>query len=142
MSLINISRLLLRCSDASFCPPSQNGWAVFVPHPYECNKYFACQPGFGAIGPMLCPGNLQFDPELNICNYNWAVGCVNTPYPTQPTTTTTPATTTPVTTTTPATTMESNRGPTDLGPKRETITFGTKEKAWQGKFLMGLLTSS
>ena len=68
-------------------PPSEDGLAVFVAHPYECNKYFVCQAGFpGPIGPLSCPGDLQFDPTLNICNFAWAVHCVNTPYPTQPTT--------------------------------------------------------
>ena len=88
-------------------PPTEDGLVVFVSHPYECNKYFVCQPGFGAIGPMSCPGDLQFDSNLNICNFDWTVGCVNTPYPTQSTTMTTPVTTTtpatgPVTTTVPS----------------------------------------
>ena len=62
------------------CPPSQDGFVVFVPHPYECTKYFMCQGSTGIS--MDCPGDLQFDPDLNVCNYEWAVGCVNKPYPT------------------------------------------------------------
>ena len=66
-------------------PPSEDGLAIFVPHPYECNKYFVCQQGSDAIA-MSCPGNLQFDSTLNVCNFATEVGCVNTPYPTEPTT--------------------------------------------------------
>ena len=74
------------------CDPSEDGLVVFVPHPYECHKFFMCQ---GSVGiAMDCPGNLQFDPSLNVCNFEWAVHCVNTPYPTTSTTTMEPETTT------------------------------------------------
>ena len=66
------------------CNPSEDGYVVFVPHPYECNKYFMCQGTMGYV--MSCPGDLQFDADLNVCNYEWAVNCVNTPYPTTSTT--------------------------------------------------------
>lgn len=66
------------------CKPSEDGLVVFVPHPYECNKYFMCQ-GLTGIA-MQCPGNLQFDTSLNVCNYANVVGCINTPYPTTSTT--------------------------------------------------------
>lgn len=62
------------------CKPSEDGFVVFVPHPYECSKFFMCQ-GFEGIA-MSCPDGLQFDTTLNVCNYPDAVGCVNTPYPT------------------------------------------------------------
>merc|ERR1712061_322008 len=62
------------------CPPSENGLAVFVPHPYECQMYFMCQFEVGIL--MECPGNLQFDTILNICNYPENVACENsTPQP-------------------------------------------------------------
>ena len=68
------------------CPPSEDGLAVFVPHPYDCQKYFLCQFSTGIL--MSCPGNLQFDPILHVCNYPEVVGCENsTPKP-PPTTTT------------------------------------------------------
>ena len=66
------------------CSPSEDGFVVFVPHPYKCNKYFMCQ-GMTGIS-MQCPGDLQFDSDLNVCNYADTVGCVNTPYPTTSTT--------------------------------------------------------
>ena len=74
-------------------PPSEEGLVVFLPHPNECSKYFVCQEGSDAIA-MTCPGKLQFDVNLNICNFAFEVGCVNTPYPTEPTTTMEPDTTT------------------------------------------------
>ena len=49
-------------------PPSEDGLVVFLPHPYECNKYFVCQEGANAIA-MSCPGDLQFDTTWNVCNY-------------------------------------------------------------------------
>ena len=66
------------------CSPSEDGLVVFVPHPYECSKFFMCQ-GMNGIS-MTCPAGLQFDSNLNVCNYAYIVGCVNTPYPTTSTT--------------------------------------------------------
>merc|ERR1712223_1091264 len=43
-----------------------------------------CQ-GMNGIS-MTCPAGLQFDSNLNVCNYAYIVGCVNTPYPTTSTT--------------------------------------------------------
>ena len=79
------------------CHASEDGDVIFVPHPYECNKYFMCQGTTGIA--MQCPGNLQFDANLNVCNYAWVVGCVNTPYPTTSTTEMVTSTTEKVTTT-------------------------------------------
>ena len=68
------------------CKPSEDGKPVFIPHPFECAKYFECQFQGGAIS-MSCPDGLVFDPDLEICNWPWLVDCTNTPYPTLPTTT-------------------------------------------------------
>ena len=64
------------------CQQNQDdGTVIFVPHPYNCSKYFMCF--FDQGMEMSCPGNLQFDPNLNVCNYPENVGCVNsTPQPT------------------------------------------------------------
>ena len=96
------------------CQPSDiNGQVYFVAHPYECSKFFMCQ---GYVGiPMHCPGELQFDADLKVCNYESVVHCENTPRPTPSTsttttekeTTTTEATTTEVETTTTTTVVES-----------------------------------
>ena len=74
------------------CKPSEDGFAVFVPHPYECSKFFLCQGTTGIA--MDCPAGLQFDSSLNVCNYPGIVGCVNTPYPTTSTESTTMISTT------------------------------------------------
>ena len=43
------------------CKPSEDGLPVFIPHPYECNKYFECQD-YIAIA-MTCPDGLVFHPD-------------------------------------------------------------------------------
>jgi hypothetical protein len=87
------------------CPPSGDGLAVFVPHPFDCSKYFMCH-GLNGIA-MTCNDNLQFDPELNVCNYESEVHCVNTPCPTRPTRPTDPTHPTQPTRPTDPTTTES-----------------------------------
>ena len=105
------------------CTIAGNGSAIFVPHPYECEKYFECQDQGGAI-PMTCPDGLVFDPDLQICNWPWLVDCENTPYPTKPTTTMVPETSTPTkepttqppTTLPPTTIPQTTMPPTTLPP--------------------------
>jgi len=55
------------------CPESEDGYAVFVPHPTDCHLYYECV----ALTPVLmsCPGDLYFDPALNICNWPDQVNC-------------------------------------------------------------------
>merc|ERR1711971_982426 len=62
------------------CPESEDGYAVFAPHPYDCSLYFECV----GITPILmsCPGDLEFDIQLNVCNWPELANC-------QPITTTT-----------------------------------------------------
>ena len=75
------------------CQPSDvNGQVYFVPHPYNCQKFFMCQGYIGIL--MTCPANLQFDPTLHVCNYQSVVHCENTPRPTPSTTSLAPSTTT------------------------------------------------
>merc|ERR1711971_1318237 len=73
------------------CPESEDGYAVFAPHPYDCSLYFECV----GITPVLmsCPGDLEFDIQLNVCNWPELANC-------QPITTTTTTTTTSTTRTT------------------------------------------
>merc|ERR1712156_147134 len=110
------------------CKPSEDGLAVFVPHPYECNKYFECDGNLGIA--MTCPEGLVFDPELEICNWPWSVDCVNTPYPTLPTTTMVPETTTsdePETTTEMPETTTSPQPETTTSDEPETTTSAQPE---------------
>jgi len=70
----------------------------FVPHPNDCNKYYMCNFHHAAL--FTCPANLQFNPDLDVCDYPDVVGCINTPYPTEATTTMGPETSTLMTSTT------------------------------------------
>ena len=49
------------------CTESTDGFPVFIPHPSECNLYYMC----AGLTPVLmsCPGELFFDPSLNVCNW-------------------------------------------------------------------------
>ena len=77
------------------CHESQDGYAVFVPHPYDCSLYYECVDLTPVL--MACPAGLYFDSRIDICNWPEYVDC---PEPTT-TTTTTESITSPVTKTTP-----------------------------------------
>merc|ERR1719158_1271134 len=55
------------------CPESTDGFSVFIPHPFDCSKYYHCK---GDV-PILqeCPANLHFDTSINVCNYPEVAGC-------------------------------------------------------------------
>merc|ERR1711915_833814 len=75
------------------CHESQDGYAVYVPHPTQCNLYYQCV----GLTPILlhCPGELFFDPILNVCNWPDQVDCESqTEAPLQETTTNEEATST------------------------------------------------
>ena len=78
------------------CHDSEDGYAVFVPHPYDCSLYYECVN----LTPVLmsCPAGLYFDSRIDICNWPEYVDC---PEPTTTTTTTESITNSPVTKTTP-----------------------------------------
>merc|ERR1712121_594158 len=57
------------------CPPSEDGLPVFIPHPTNCGLYYECQGDWPIL--LSCPGDLYFDPVLNVCNYQWAVDCTS-----------------------------------------------------------------
>merc|ERR1711902_117737 len=78
------------------CPESEDGYAVFAPHPYDCNLYYECV----GITPVLmsCPGDLEFDNQLNVCNWPEIANC----HPKTTTTTTEVAVKTTTTSTTKA----------------------------------------
>ena len=67
---------------SSLCQESEDGNAYFLEDPEDCSKYYMCQPTLDPVEPwiainMTCPGNLQFDTNLNVCNYAQVVGCVD-----------------------------------------------------------------
>ena len=55
------------------CTESTDGFAVYVPHPYDCSLFFECV----GLKPVLfsCPDGLYFDPTLNVCNWPSMVDC-------------------------------------------------------------------
>ena len=55
------------------CYESQDGYAVFVPHPYDCSLYFECRGRTPVL--MSCPAGLYFDSRLDICNWPEYVKC-------------------------------------------------------------------
>jgi len=78
------------------CPESEDGQAVYLPHPTDCRKFYGCQNHIPKL--MECPPSLYFDPTINVCNYPELVDCKQPTSTTKksPTSTTTalPATTT------------------------------------------------
>merc|ERR1711993_28002 len=90
------------------CHESEDGYAVFVPHPYDCSLYYECVD----LTPVLmsCPAGLYFDSRINVCNWPEYVDCEESTTSTTTSTTTASSTTTETstnsTTTTSPTTTE------------------------------------
>ena len=89
-----LALILLKAATSTATPTPQyypenpcqlNEELYFVPHPNECNKYYMCHFHHAAL--FTCPAYLQFNPDLNVCDYPNVVDCTNTPYPTEATTT-------------------------------------------------------
>merc|ERR1712020_476707 len=55
------------------CHESEDGYAVFVPHPYDCSLYYECVD----LTPVLmsCPAGLYFDSRIDVCNWPENVDC-------------------------------------------------------------------
>merc|ERR1719510_1564070 len=73
------------------CHESEDGYAVFVPHPYDCSLYYECVD----LTPVLmsCPAGLYFDSRINTCNWPENVDCDEDEDTTTTSTTTTTTTT-------------------------------------------------
>ena len=52
---------------------SQDGFAVFVPHPIDCGLYYQCGECDCAL--MSCPEQLYFDSTMDVCNWPENVNC-------------------------------------------------------------------
>merc|ERR1711988_1231117 len=95
------------------CHESQDGYAVFVPHPYDCSLYYECV----GLTPVLmsCPSGLFFDSRIDTCNWPEYVDCevatTTTTTITTPSTTTSTSTTASNTTTTPSPTTSTATTP-------------------------------
>lgn len=65
--------------DDVVCPPSTDGYAVFLPYPYDCNLYYECDGPNAYL--MSCPSHLHFDASLNVCNWPSQAQCTPKPRP-------------------------------------------------------------
>merc|ERR1712038_761606 len=99
------------------CPPSNDGYPTFVPHPYDCSLYYQCHGEWPIL--MECPGDLYWDPDLNVCNWPDQVDCKpktpivpTTAVPTTAAPTTAAPTTEPATTAVPTTVVPTTAAPT------------------------------
>merc|ERR1712110_235008 len=97
------------------CHESEDGYAVFVPHPYDCSLYYECRGRTPVL--MSCPAGLYFDSRINVCNWPEYVDCDESTTSTTTTTTTSPTTTetstnSTTTTTSPTTTETSTNSTT------------------------------
>merc|ERR1712241_940384 len=99
------------------CHESEDGYAVFVPHPYDCSLYYECVD----LTPVLmsCPAGLYFDSRINVCNWPEYADC-------HVKTTTTTTTASPTTT---ETTTNSTTTATDSPTTTETSTTSTTATA-------------
>lgn len=65
------------------CPPSTDGYPVFLPHPTDCGLYYECEGETPVL--MACPEPLHFDTRLNVCNWpEFALCGVTTTTTTEP----------------------------------------------------------
>ena len=55
------------------CTESEDGLAVFVPHPRDCGLYYECDGTTPVL--MECPPGLYWDERENVCNWPEASGC-------------------------------------------------------------------
>ena len=87
--ILAVTCLLLAPLNALGTNPCENcnTGLCFEPHPFECNKYYMCDYQHAVV--MTCPGNLVFNPLINVCDYPEEVDCGNYPKPTETTTKTT-----------------------------------------------------
>merc|ERR1712110_1255190 len=99
------------------CYESEDGYAVFVPHPYDCSLYYECRGRTPVL--MSCPAGLYFDSRINVCNWPEYVDCDES---TTSTTTTTTASTTTTETSTNSTTTTTSPTTTETSTNSTTTT--------------------
>ena len=68
---------------SELCQETEDGLAYFLEDPDNCSQYYMCQLNLVDFEyqwiaiHMSCPAPLQFDINLNVCNYAEEVGCVD-----------------------------------------------------------------
>merc|ERR1712080_114963 len=56
------------------CPPQTDDTPAYFPDEDDCHVFYVCV--WSKPQRMTCPGELPFDPILNVCNWAENVGCV------------------------------------------------------------------
>merc|ERR1712080_552999 len=56
------------------CPPQTDDTPAYFPDEDDCHVFYVCV--WSKPQRMTCPGELHFDPILNVCNWAENVGCV------------------------------------------------------------------
>merc|ERR1712055_175403 len=56
------------------CPPQTDDSPAYFPDEEDCHVFYVCV--WSKPQRMTCPGELHFDPILNVCNWAEDVGCV------------------------------------------------------------------
>ncbi|KAL1477502.1 hypothetical protein MTO96_035689 [Rhipicephalus appendiculatus] len=53
--------------------------ATLLPNVYDCSTFYICSQGVPEL--IECPGDLQFNRKLNVCDHPWRAACVALPLP-------------------------------------------------------------
>ncbi|KAL3213286.1 hypothetical protein MRX96_035522 [Rhipicephalus microplus] len=53
--------------------------ATLFPNIYNCSTFYLCSQGVPEL--FECPGALQFNRKLNVCDFPWRAACVAVPLP-------------------------------------------------------------
>jgi hypothetical protein len=56
------------------CPPTDPDYAVLLPHPTDCSRFFRCSNGVPY--EEHCPGVLHFNVQLNVCDWPENARCM------------------------------------------------------------------
>ncbi|KAL1477500.1 hypothetical protein MTO96_035687 [Rhipicephalus appendiculatus] len=53
--------------------------ATLFPNIYNCSTFYICSQGVPEL--IECPGVLNFNRKLNVCDFPWRAACVEAPLP-------------------------------------------------------------
>uniref|UniRef100_C9W1L9 Mucin-like protein n=1 Tax=Rhipicephalus sanguineus TaxID=34632 RepID=C9W1L9_RHISA len=72
---------LVNAEEFVACPPvdDKGDNVTLLPNVYNCSTFYLCAQGVPEL--FECPSGLQFNHELNVCDYPWRAACVELPLP-------------------------------------------------------------